>query len=143
MKRLITIAILISFLSCKREILDIAPQDRIDDNVVWTDEGLVKAYHTGLYNAIPHGFYLHMYSKYSDEAYNTAPDWSGAGHFARNTYNPDNIGSSSGGDFWAVISITGTAVTSLSARSTFSWRKWPKTSSGSPTRSAWWPKRKC
>ena len=100
MKRFITIAILISFLSCKREILDIAPQDRIGENVVWTDEGLVKAYHTGLYNAIPHGFYLHMHSKYSDEAYNTAPDWSGAGLFARNTYDPDNIGSSSGGDFW-------------------------------------------
>lgn len=100
MKRLITVIVLISFLSCKREILDITPQDRIDDNVVWTDEGLVKAYHTSLYNAIPHGFHLHMHSKYSDEAYNTATDWSGAGLFARNTFNPDNIGSSSGGDFW-------------------------------------------
>src|SRR3954470_12955019 len=100
MKKLITILILTSFFSCKKNILDISPQDRLAEDAVWTDESLIKAYHTGLYNAIPHGFYLHMYSKYTDEAYNTAPDWSGAGLFAKNTYNPDNIGSSSGGDFW-------------------------------------------
>jgi hypothetical protein len=100
MKRLLTIILIISFFSCKRNLLDLSPQDRIAEDAVWTDENLIKAYHAGLYNAIPHGFYLHMHSKYSDEAYNTAPDWSGAGLFARNTYNPDNIGSSSGGDFW-------------------------------------------
>ena len=63
MKRLLIVIVLISFLSCKREVLDIAPQDRIDENVVWTDESLVRAYHTSLYNAIPHGFHLHMHSK--------------------------------------------------------------------------------
>lgn len=100
MKRLLTIIILISFFSCKRNLLDLSPQDRIAEDAVWTDESLIKAYHTSLYNAIPHGFYLHMHSKYSDEAYNTAPEWSGAGLFAKNTFNPDNIGSASGGDFW-------------------------------------------
>lgn len=100
MKRLLTIIILISFFSCKRDLLDLSPQDRIAEDAVWTDESLIKAYHTSLYNAIPHGFYLHMHSKYTDEAYNTAPEWSGAGLFARNTFNPDNIGSASGGDFW-------------------------------------------
>lgn len=100
MKKLLAILILTSFFSCKKDILDISPEDRIAEDAVWTDESLIKAYHTGLYNAIPHGFYLHMYSKYTDEAYNTAPDWSGAGLFAKNTYNADNIGNSSGGDFW-------------------------------------------
>jgi hypothetical protein len=100
MKKLIILIFILSLYSCNKDILEISPQDRIAEDVVWTDESLVKAYHTALYNAIPHGFHLHMYSKYTDEAYNTAPDWSGAGHFARNTYNPDNIGSSSGGDFW-------------------------------------------
>jgi hypothetical protein len=41
-----------------------------------------------------------MYSKYADEAYNTAPEWSGAGLFAKNTVTPDNIGGAGGGDFW-------------------------------------------
>lgn len=100
MKNLIILLTCLCFVGCKKNILDIVPQDRIGENVVWTDEGLVRAYHTSLYNAIPHGFYLHMHSKYTDEAYNTAPDWSGAGHFARNTFNPDNIGSAAGGDFW-------------------------------------------
>src|SRR6185437_15195182 len=49
-------------LSCRRNVLDIPPQDRIAENVVWTDQNLVAAYENNLYNAIPHGFYIHMYS---------------------------------------------------------------------------------
>jgi len=40
-----------------------------------------------------------MYSKYTDEAYNSAP-CCGADLFARNTYTADNIGGVAGGDFW-------------------------------------------
>ena len=66
---------------------------------VWGDEALIKAYHNELYNAIPHGFYIHMYSKYTDETYNSAP-CCGANIFKQNTYTPDNIGDAGGGDFW-------------------------------------------
>src|SRR6185437_15846903 len=86
-------------LSCRRNVLDIPPQDRIEENVVWTDQNLVAAYDNNLYNAIPNGFYIHMYSKYSDEAINTAP-CCGANLFAQNTYNPDNITQVNSGDFW-------------------------------------------
>jgi len=100
MKKIIVIIILISTLAaCRRNVLDIPPQDRISENAVWTDPNLVTAYEANLYNGIPHGFYIHMYSKYSDEAINTAP-CCGANIFAQNTYNPDNITQASSGDFW-------------------------------------------
>lgn len=99
----ITIAIgvflAMTMLSCQRNILEIPPQDRVADEAVWSDPNLIKAYHNELYNAIPHGFYIHMYSKYTDEAYNSAP-CCGADIFRRNTYNPDNIASAGEGDFW-------------------------------------------
>jgi hypothetical protein len=85
--------------ACDSHILDIAPQDRIAESAVWNDEKLIDAYQTELYNAIPHGFYIHMYSKYTDEAFNNAP-CCGADIFKRNTFNADNISSVSGGDFW-------------------------------------------
>jgi starch-binding outer membrane protein, SusD/RagB family len=101
MKKIIKLFVLFSIvlLSCKKNVLDIAPQDRIAEGVVWTDEALIRAYHNELYNAIPHGFYIHMYSKYTDEAYNSAP-CCGADIFKLNTYNPDNISQAGGGDFW-------------------------------------------
>ena len=92
MKQIIKLFILSSIIltSCKKNVLDVTPQDRIAETVVWTDESLIKAYNTELYNAIPHGFFIHMYSKYTDEAYNSAP-CCGADLFKLNTYNPDNI----------------------------------------------------
>lgn len=101
MKKLITIFTLFSIVlsSCKKDVLDITPSDRVAENAVWSDEALVKAYHNEMYNAIPHGFYIHMYSKYTDEAYNSAP-CCGANIFKQNTYDPDNIGQAGGGDFW-------------------------------------------
>jgi starch-binding outer membrane protein, SusD/RagB family len=101
MKKLIAIFILFSIVltSCKKNVLDIDPSDRVAENVVWSDEALIKAYHNELYNAVPHGFYIHMYSKFTDEAYNSAP-CCGADIFKLNTFNPDNIGQAGGGDFW-------------------------------------------
>lgn len=95
---LISIIVLLGA-SCDRDILDIPPQDRIAEDAVWSDVGLITAFHNELYNAIPHGFYIHMYSKYTDEAYNSAP-CCGADIFARNTFSPDNITAVAGGDFW-------------------------------------------
>lgn len=101
MKKITGLFILISIVvsSCKKNILDIDPQDRIAENAVWSDENLIRAYHNELYNAIPHGFYIHMYSKYTDEAYNSAP-CCGADLFKLNNYTPDNIAGAGGGDFW-------------------------------------------
>ena len=60
---------------------------------------LVAAYENNLYTGVPHGFYLHMYSKYADEAINTAP-CCGANIVAQNTYNHDNIAQANSWDFW-------------------------------------------
>ena len=101
MKKIIAIFTIFSIVlvSCKKNVLDITPLDRVAENAVWADESLIKAYHNELYNAIPHGFYIHMYSKFTDEAYNSAP-CCGADIFKLNTFNPDNIGGAGGGDFW-------------------------------------------
>ncbi|MBF9252265.1 RagB/SusD family nutrient uptake outer membrane protein [Pontibacter sp. 172403-2] len=101
MKKLIGIFLILSsvLFSCKKDILEIDPLDRIAENAVWADENLIRAYHNELYNGIPHGFYIHMYSKYTDEAYNSAP-CCGADLFKLNNYTPDNIEGASGGDFW-------------------------------------------
>src|SRR5688572_25202369 len=93
------IVLVIVLVSCKRNVLDIDPLDRIPEEAVWVDENLIKAYHNELYNALPHGFYIHMYSKYTDEAYNSAP-CCGADVFKQNTFTPDNVGGAGGGDFW-------------------------------------------
>jgi starch-binding outer membrane protein, SusD/RagB family len=101
MKKIIGLFILFSIFltSCKRNALDVDPQDRIAETAVWSDEALIKAYHNELYNAIPHGFYIHMYSKYTDETYNSTP-CCGANIFKQNTYTPDNISDVGEGDFW-------------------------------------------
>jgi hypothetical protein len=99
MKKLLLFLAIATCFSCKKNILDISPKDRVAEDAVWNDENLIKAYQNELYNAIPHGFYIHMYSKYSDEAFNTAP-CCGADIFARSNYSPDNITGAGGGDFW-------------------------------------------
>jgi starch-binding outer membrane protein, SusD/RagB family len=88
--------------SCDRDILDVQPQDRLAESVVWADEGLTRAYHNELYHSVQHGFGIHMASKYTDEAFNNAP-CCGAHLFARNTLSPDNVAELGGTitDFWA------------------------------------------
>ncbi|WP_439698204.1 RagB/SusD family nutrient uptake outer membrane protein [Mucilaginibacter sp. AW1-7] len=97
-KLLLFFAIAICF-SCKKNILDIPPSDRVSDAAVWTDANLIQAYENEMYNGLPHGFYIHMYSKYTDEAVNTAP-CCGANIFGPTTYTPDNIDQAGSGDFW-------------------------------------------
>ena len=93
--RVILVMLILVGISCEHKILDITPQDRISDAAVWNDEILIKAYLSSLYNAIPHGFYIHMYSKYTDEAYNSTSCCC-AELFVLNTYSPDNIASMGG-----------------------------------------------
>ncbi len=100
MKNILVItAIVLSFISCNDDILDITAKDRIADDAVWNDENLIRAYHNSLYNAIPHGFYIHMFSKFTDEAYNSAPGNWGAGIFVY-PYTADNITEVGNGDYW-------------------------------------------
>ncbi|MBN1951541.1 MAG: RagB/SusD family nutrient uptake outer membrane protein [Bacteroidales bacterium] len=96
---LILAAIVIVCTSCSDDILDITAKDRIADDAVWNDENLIRAYSNSLYNAIPHGFYIHMFSKYTDEAYNSSPTGWGAGTLVSG-YTADNITNVGEGDYW-------------------------------------------
>ena len=88
-------------MSCKKNILDISPQDKIPETAVWGDPALIKAYHTELYNSEVHGFYVMMYAKYTDETYNSVA-CCGADLFKLNTYTPTNVAALGGGnDFWS------------------------------------------
>jgi len=100
MKKILSSLVLFSLVlgSCKKNNLDITPQDRVSETAVWNDEAFIKAYHNELYNAIPHNFGIHMYSKFTDEAYNAVPAGQGPEPFKRNTFNPDNITSTNNGD---------------------------------------------
>jgi len=95
MKKIITLFILttVVLVSCKKDLLkEITPLDRVPETAVWSDESLIKAYHNELYNAIPHGFGIHLYSKFADEAYNSVPSGQGPELFKLNSMDPDNIG---------------------------------------------------
>lgn len=90
MKKIFLLFIIIwSSMACNDDLLNISPKDRLSDDAVWNDEKLIKAYHTALYNAIPHGFKIHMQSKTTDEAY-CAINW-GIGIMQSGTFSPDNI----------------------------------------------------
>lgn len=84
-------------ISCNDDLLNISPKDRISDATVWTDAGLIRAYHTNLYNSLLHGFRINMQSKMTDEAY-CSINW-GAGIIAYGTISPDNVGSVSNTDW--------------------------------------------
>ncbi|RKD90327.1 RagB/SusD family nutrient uptake outer membrane protein [Mangrovibacterium diazotrophicum] len=90
MKKIFILFATVLFLaSCSDDILDISPKDRIAEDAVWADEDLIKAYHTELYNVIPHGFNVQMQSKATDEVYATM-SW-GPGTIAQGTLTPDNV----------------------------------------------------
>jgi starch-binding outer membrane protein, SusD/RagB family len=93
-----SVVLILLCITCK-DILDISPQDRIAESAVWADPNLIHAYQTELYNAIPHGFYIHMLSKFTDEAYNSTPCCC-ANDFKLNTYSPGNIAGYGGLDNW-------------------------------------------
>ena len=102
--KLLIVLLILTSVSCEQNILDIEPQDRLAENAVWNDANLIRAYQTELYNAIPHGFHIHLLAKYTDETYNSTP-CCGADLFKLNTYSPDNIAQAGGGninDFWAM-----------------------------------------
>jgi len=99
MKKLFLLFTVLAFVSCKRNLLDVPSKDQIAEDAVWTSEGLIKAYEAEMYNGVPHGFYIHMYSKFTDEAINFAP-CCGADIVGQKAVTPDNVGGAGGGDFW-------------------------------------------
>ena len=68
-KLLVYFLVLLSVTGCSDDILDVVPQDRVSEEAVWSDENLIKAYHSSLYNSVLHGFNIHMQSKATDEAF--------------------------------------------------------------------------
>jgi len=80
---------LLIFLGCNDDFLDTPPQDSISEGIIWSDESLVRAYHTSLYNSIYHGFGIHMLSKVTDEAF-CAINWD-VGNIPYGTLTPDNV----------------------------------------------------
>jgi len=89
-KRIIPLLLILCYISCERNIFDITPQDRISDAAVWNDEVYMRANLASIYNGIPHGFYDQMYSKYTDEAYNTMACCCSQ-QYLPNALTPDNI----------------------------------------------------
>jgi len=98
MKKLLFLLPILVCFSCKRNILDLTPQNAVSDAAVWSDASLIGAYENELYNAIPHGFYIHMYSKMTDEAMDTAP-LCRSYIFGQQPLTADNVAGAGGGDF--------------------------------------------
>jgi len=110
MKKLVLLFTILAFVSCKRNLLDVPSKDKIAEDAVWNSEGLIKAYEAEMYNGVPHGFYIHMYSKFTDEAVNFAP-CCGADIVGQKAVTPDNVGGAGGGDFWGSYLYYWTEVT--------------------------------
>ncbi|HZI24795.1 MAG TPA: RagB/SusD family nutrient uptake outer membrane protein, partial [Chryseolinea sp.] len=89
MKKFIVFIFVLSFFGCNDDILDVLPQDKISEDLVWEDINLIRAYHNGLYNGILHGFRIHMQSKATDEAF-CAIGWD-IGVVPVGTLTPDNV----------------------------------------------------
>jgi hypothetical protein len=89
MKKILIIGfVLLGMLSCNDDILDLSPLDSVSDDAVWSDESLIVAYHSALYNGIPQGFNRHMHSKFCDEC-----NSNGTSDLQEGTYTADDISS--------------------------------------------------
>lgn len=75
--------------ACSDKILDIKPSNSISDAAVWSDPSLIRAYHTSLFNAIPHGFCIDMQCKTTDEIVTVNSGSSPT--IALGTLTPDNV----------------------------------------------------
>ncbi|MGE5944695.1 MAG: RagB/SusD family nutrient uptake outer membrane protein [Flavobacteriales bacterium] len=92
MKKVILLfTIFFACFSCSDDILDLTPIDQISETSVWNDAKLIGAYHTEMYNALQHGYKIHMQSKATDEAFNSI-SWD-IGNIPRGNLNADNVGS--------------------------------------------------
>jgi hypothetical protein len=136
MKKIFILLISISVLSaCKKDVLDIAPSDRLSETAIWSDATLPQLFVNAQYNAIQHGFNNDIqyfgdeaYSKFNHGGYQTiglnqltssnVSGLSGRYYYWKNAYNTIknfNI-------YFSKIDgspITGTAKTALNAEVKF------------------------
>lgn len=91
MKRIIIILIVIvSFVACNDDILDIDPVDRVAETAVWTDANLIEAYHNAIYSGIEYAKGPNMMAKASGEmVFNNTTRYPGP--ILNATLTPDNV----------------------------------------------------
>jgi hypothetical protein len=95
MKKIFSFIFLISILvSCKKEILDITPTDRLSETAIWTDATLPQLFVNAQYNALQHGFNNDV-QYFGDEAYSKFND-GGYQVIGLNQLNPSNVDQLSG-----------------------------------------------
>ena len=88
----IIIAGLILLGSCKKDILDITPTDRLSEDAIWTDITLPQLFVNAQYNALQHGMDFDQgITYYGDEAYNQY-NIGGYHIVGLNQVNPSNVG---------------------------------------------------
>ena len=71
MKRLhiiLTAAIMLSVVACKKDFMDLQPLDKYSDEAVWKDPALVQTFVNNIYLGVPHGFSNIMMSSMVDES---------------------------------------------------------------------------
>lgn len=60
-------ALMTGAVSCKKEFMDLKPQDAYSDEVVWQDPALIQTFVNNIYLGVPHGFSNIMMSSMVDE----------------------------------------------------------------------------
>ncbi len=80
--------ILISFLGCKKDLLNQPPKDKLTDASVWTDLKLATLYLNEAYNGVPSGYERGFYllSTATDEA-NTGYPWAYSHNWNRGDFS--------------------------------------------------------
>ncbi len=71
MKRLhilLTAAIMLSVVACKKDFMNLQPLDKFSDEAVWKDPALVQTFVNNIYLGVPHGFSNIMMSSMVDES---------------------------------------------------------------------------
>jgi hypothetical protein len=95
MKKLFSLLLIILIItSCKKDILDITPTDRLSETAIWTDATLPQLFVNAQYNTLQHGFNNDV-QYYGDEAYSKFND-GGYQLIGLNQINPSNVDQISG-----------------------------------------------
>jgi len=90
MKKIFFLLFIISTLvSCKKDILDITPTDRLSETAIWTDATLPQLFVNAQYNTLQHGFNNDV-QYYGDETYSKFDD-GGYQIIGLNQINPSNV----------------------------------------------------
>jgi len=91
MKKIVLfLSLILTLSSCKKNILDIPPTDRLSEDAIWTDITLPQLFVNAQYNALQHGMNNDI-TYYGDEAYNQY-DYGGYHIVGLNQMNASNVG---------------------------------------------------